>query len=277
MALEFIKESWGDRFPGPQPVSIERRHFPLLKKQPYFLCEKTDGVRHLLVSIADGVFLINRALVQTPVRGVRIPKETLLDGDLVESKNGKFIFVIHDAVRVKGEDIRLGPLDARLDKARGLVKGIIKTAGAPFEIRVKTMIRLEQAREFPSLESFDYETDGVVLTPVKEPIRTGTHETMFKWKPRDRITIDFELRMGNELYIQDRGNPLRMAEMHLGNKRPDLPTGTIVECGYGDLGWFVEKVRTDKTHPNNLRTYERTLVNLREAIKLTELVEAVCK
>ena len=277
MALEFIKESWGDRFPGPQPVSIESRHFPLLKKQPYFLCEKTDGVRHLLVSIADGVFLINRALVQTPVRGVRIPKETLLDGDLVESKNGKFIFVIHDAVRVKGEDIRLGPLDARLDKARGLVKGIIKTAGAPFEIRVKTMIRLEQAREFPSLESFDYETDGVVLTPVKEPIRTGTHETMFKWKPRDRITIDFELRMGNELYIQERGKPIRMAEMHLGNKRPDLATGAIVECGYGDLGWFVEKVRTDKAHPNNLRTYERTIVNLQEAIKLPELIEAVCK
>jgi len=231
MALEFIKESWGDRFPGPQPISIERRHFPLLKKQPYFLCEKTDGVRHLLVSIADGVFLINRALVQTPVRGVRIPKETLLDGDLVESKNGKFIFVIHDAVRVKGEDIRLGPLDARLDKARGLVKGIIKTAGAPFEIRVKTMIRLEQAREFPSLESFDYETDGVVLTPVKEPIRTGTHETMFKWKPRDRITIDFELRMGNELYIQE--NQLEWQRCIWATNVRILRPGRLLSVGMG--------------------------------------------
>jgi hypothetical protein len=35
----------------------------------------------------------------------------------------------------------------------------------------------------------------------------------------------------------------------------------------------VEKVRTDKTHANNRRTYFRTMVNLREDIQVGELTK----
>ena len=266
----FLQEAWGTsspNFPGPQPVSIERRHFPCLQDQPYFVCEKTDGVRHILISTSEGVFLVNRAFEIAPLK-MRIAKDTVLDGELVKLKNGRQAFVVHDAVLVKGEAVRGLPLDARLEKARGVVRAIIKTAAAPCEIRVKTMWRLGDP--IPDLNSFDYETDGLVFTPIQEPIRTGTHETMFKWKPHDRITVDFEIRHGRDLYIQEKGELFREAELHLHNKRPDLPDGTIVECGYGELGWFVEKVRTDKTYPNNRRTFLRTIVNLREAIRLEE-------
>jgi len=268
--LGYIKESWKSdgRFPGPQPVSIERRHFSWLKRQPYFVCEKTDGVRQLLVSTDEGVFLVNRAFNIEPVK-IRVPKDTLLDGELVRTREGKVLFMVHDAVRVKGQCLLNAPLDQRLEAARKAIKGIIKTAQAPFEIRIKTMYRL--GIEKPP-ETFEYETDGLVLTPVNEPIRMGTHETMFKWKPRERITIDFALRNGKELWVQDRGEPYLEAELHLSNCRPDLPDGTIVECGYGNLGFFVEKIRTDKTHANNRRTYFRTMINLREDIKIHELV-----
>ena len=272
--LNFIQESWksdGTRFPGPQPVSIERRHFSLLKRQPYFVCEKTDGVRHLLASTEEGVFLVNRAFVIEPVK-IRVPKDTLLDGELVKTKAGKSLFVVHDAVRVKGETLTSQPLNYRLDAARKVIKGIIKTAQAPFEIRVKTMY-LWGSEQLPPLDSFEYETDGLVLTPINEPIRMGTHETMFKWKPKERITIDFQLRNGCELWVQDRGVPYKEADLHTRNQRTDLPDGTIVECGYGDLGFFVEKVRTDKTHANNRRTYFRTMVNLREDIQVGELTK----
>lgn len=273
--VKFIKASWrlensdlsSPRFPGPQPVSIERRHFPLLKAQPYLVCEKTDGVRHLLASFEDGVFLVNRAFAFEKVN-IRVPKDTLLDGELVTTKSSRHLFMVYDAIRTKGEDMTQKPLTERLEAARKVVKGIIKTANAPFEIRVKTMWPL--GSPVPDLNSFEYETDGLVFTPVNEPIRTGTHETMFKWKPRERITIDFCLKNGEELFVQDKGVPYREAMLHLQNRRPDLRDGTIVECGYGDLGWFVEKIRTDKTHANNRRTYFRTLVNIREGIELEE-------
>lgn len=268
-----MQSAWGtedpSRFPGPQPVSIERRHFPLLKRQPYFVCEKTDGVRHFLLSTEDGlVVLVNRAFHIEPVK-IRIPKDTLLDGELVKTKAGRMLFVVHDAVRIKGTDLRRAPLDQRLDAAKGVCKGIIKTAQAPFEVRVKSMWPL--GTPIPDLNSFDYETDGIVLTPVQEPIRMGTHETMFKWKPRERITIDFLLKNGCELFVQDKGELYKEAELHLSSRRPEFPDGTIVECGYGELGWFVEKTRTDKTYPNNRRTYFRTCINLREAIQLHEM------
>lgn len=266
---EFIARVWHSpdpsRFPGPQPVSIERRHFPLLKKQPYLVCEKTDGTRHFLLNCEAGTFIVNRAFQTEPVK-IRIPKDTLLDGELVKLKNGQTLFVIHDAVIARGEDLMNLSLKLRLDKARAVVKTIIKTATAPFEVRVKTMWEL--GAPIPDLNAFEYETDGLVFTPVDEPIRMGTHETMFKWKPRERITIDFELRNNVELFVQDRGVPYKEAELH--HRSHDLPDGTIVECGYGDLGWFVEKVRTDKTHANNRRTYFRTIVNIRENIQLSE-------
>jgi len=270
----FIQKCWGtsdpSRFPGPQPVSIERRHFPLLTQQPYLVCEKTDGVRYLLASTGDGVFLVNRAFSVTKVQGVRIPKDTLLDGELVKTRAGKMLFMIFDAVWVKGEDLKSLPLDMRLEKARGVIKGIIKTASASFEARVKTMVPL--GSPIQDLNSYDYETDGLVFTPVREPIRSGTHETLFKWKPHERITVDFELKLGTDLYVQDRGIPYKEASLHLQNRRKDLPDGTIVECGYGEVGWFVEKVRADKTYANNRRTYFRTCVNLRERIQLSEFI-----
>jgi len=272
----FVQQVWGStdpaRFPGPQPVSIERRHFPLLKRQPYLVCEKTDGVRHLLLSTEDGlVVLVNRAFSIDTVK-IRIPRDTLLDGELVTSKTGKNLFMVYDAVRIKGEDLRDQPLDVRLEKARAVAKGIIKTAQAPFELRVKTMWALGDT--IPDLNSFEYETDGLVLTPVNEPIRMGTHETMFKWKPHERITVDFQIKNGKELFVQDRGDLFKEASLHMRNERKDLRDGTIVECGYGELGWFVEKIRTDKTHSNNRRTYFRTCINLREAIQLSELASS---
>lgn len=272
---EFIARVWHStdpgRFPGPQPVSIERRHFPLLKKQAYFVCEKTDGTRHFLINCETGTFIVNRAFQTDPVK-IRLPKDTLLDGELVKMKNDRIIFVVHDAVMTRGEDLSNLSLNLRLEKARAVVRTIIKTAQAPFEVRVKTMFDLRDVKSLPSLDAFEYETDGLVFTPVEEPIRMGTHETMFKWKPHDRITVDFELRRGGQLFVQDRGVPYKEAELHGLNAQASLPDGTIVECGYGDLGWFVEKVRTDKTHANNRRTYFRTIVNIRENIQLSEFV-----
>jgi len=215
--------------------------------------------------------LVNRAFAMTPV-STMIPRGTILDGELVELKAGgtRPVFLVYDSVVVKGTDVRRQPLTARLEAARNLLKSVVRSTKDPFEIRVKTMIPLKDfATGLPPLDSFPWVTDGLVFTPVHDPIRMGTHETMFKWKPRDRITIDFLVRNGRELFVQDRGTEYKEAELH----RPQtqqFPDGSILECGYGDLGWTVEKIRTDKTYPNNRRTYFRTLVNLREDIQLAE-------
>ena len=254
----------GPNFPGPQPVSIERRHFPALKRQPYVVCEKTDGVRYLLTcDETKTCALVNRAFEVTHV-ALNLPRGTILDGELVECHDAKKLFVVHDAVLVRGENVTQMPLTERLAKAKSVVRTIVRTAKSPFGLVVKTMTPLEDFNKVPT--EYPYETDGLVFTPVNEPVRTGTHETMFKWKPRDRITIDFLVR-GTDLYIQERGQLIKEVSIHGPHGYPD---DTIIECDYREIGWTPVKVRTDKTYPNNRRTYLRTLVNLRENIKREE-------
>lgn len=263
-------ESW---FPGPQPVSIERRHFSILKRNEYLVCHKMDGTRHLLVSFEiDGtkkVALVNRAFHVTYVT-YTLPRDTVLDGELVRRNDGKDVFLVHDAVMVRGEDLKNLSLIERLDKARACVRSILTKT--PFVTIVKTMVPLT---EIHTLKEEPYETDGLIMTPIHEPVRSGTHETMFKWKPRERITIDFSVQNGEELYIQERGRLIHGAYMTSREKK--YPDGTIVECDYSDLGWRVVKVREDKTYPNNRRTFFRTLVNLREDIQLKEFYDLFAK
>jgi ATP-dependent DNA ligase len=257
-----------DQFPGPQPRSIERRHFELLRSQPYVVCEKTDGVRYILRRDDGPCELVNRAFEVTPV-SLNLPRQTVLDGELVTYRTGRKMFVVHDAMLIKGQDITQCSLTERLNQARQVIRSVILTPKSPFGLTVKNMIPLEKFNELPT--EFPYETDGLVFTPVNEPVRTGTHETMFKWKPHDRITIDFLVR-GRDLYIQERGQLYKETEMHVPHNFPD---DTIVECGYGELGWTPVKARTDKTHPNNRRTYLRTLVNLRENIGYNEFKDVL--
>jgi hypothetical protein len=226
-------------------------------------------VRHLLACFEEAgakkTVLVNRAFKATEHK-YTLPKDTLLDGELVtRMSDKKSVFLVHDAVMIRGEDLRHMPLTERLDKARALCKTILSKT--PFVTQVKEMMPLS---DIEKLGESPFETDGLIFTPVNEPIQTGTHETLFKWKPREHITIDFQVMGGSKLYIQERGRLIQEAELHL-NKEFYLD-GTILECGYGDVGWYVVKMRTDKTYPNNRRTYLRTIVNLREDIKREEFL-----
>jgi hypothetical protein len=244
----------------------------LLKQQPYVVCEKTDGIRYMLVCPPGSkeTHLVNRNFQTKSVVFAGFPKDTILDGELVTTKDKRELFVVHDAVRVKGINLMNEPLSVRLGFAITAIRSIIKSKKDAFELKVKTMVPIENLDILSPLDSFEYETDGIVMTPVNEPVRMGTHETMFKWKPFNRITVDFMIKNGNELWVQDRGIPYMEAHLHLQNQRLDIKDGSIVECGYGELGWFVEKIRTDKDYPNNRRTYYNTCTNLRENIQFNE-------
>jgi len=262
MEKEYIQKSWEtldiDRFPGPQPISIERKHFSILQSKSYVVCEKTDGVRHMLICFEnkDGkkiCALVDRAFNVTYTT-LTVPRDTVLDGELLGNT-----FYVYDAIRIKGEDLRKKNLTERLEKAKAVVKFILRQP--KLQVVVKEMLPLSQMRSITLGE----DTDGLVFTPVDEPVRMGTHETLFKWKPRNRITIDFLVLNGKDLHIQ---GGRKEAELHL-SIRP-YKSGTILECEYGKFGWMPVKERPDKTYPNNRRTFDRTIVNLRENIQLEE-------
>jgi hypothetical protein len=58
---------------------------------------------------------------------------------------------------------------------------------------------------------------------------------------------------------------------------PWFEDGAIVECMYmtweEPMWWKPLKRRRDKTHPNNRRTFYRTIVNIKENIKMKEFLD----
>jgi len=283
-------------FPAPQPISVERRHFGQLNSHPYVVSPKADGERFLMVTLGDRTVLINRAFEETDIK-FKFKKDayqgTVLDVEKITDFKGNTRILVFDAYQVSGEIIKHVSLDERLEKASRLVKGILKTAKDPIKIEMKPVFGREDLVEVVK-KDFGYETDGLIFTPKNEPARVGTHETMFKWKPLEKNTVDFqvvpstrmhdcrqEMIYGYDLYVQEHGKkicearvPQELVEPHW---QPIMDTGKdhclILECEYiqDEVNfWRPIGIRRDKTMPNARRTFQRTLVNIEEDIQWQE-------
>ena len=280
--------STSEYFPGPQPISIERKHFPILKKNTYVVCEKSDGVRHVFIALMyEGVklcVLVNRAfeIVLAPLSVPKVAYQgTIIDGELISTNSKSPTFLVYDAVMVSGVSVTNQNLIERLVAANTVVSGILKIATDPVTLKMKTFFNLGDMEEFQTkyIPSLEYKVDGIVFTPVNEPIRIGTHETLFKWKPREQNTIDFKAKyVGNKwcLYVQEKGVLIFESDLKSHEVPPWITEDCIVECQYmihdEPRWWKPINLRKDKVHPNNRRTFYNTLKNIRENIQLSEFL-----
>lgn len=294
----FIHQAWGTKtpyppyFPGSLPISIERKHFEVLKRNDYKVCEKTDGVRTALVCLmVDSkkiTCIVNRAMEFTPIKMFiksSAYKGTILDAELVSTESGKQRLMVYDSVIVSGENVGQMNFDMRLAKISSFLSGIMKSARDPFEVKIKTFTPLRECKDLIDklkVGDFDHGTDGLIFTPVNEPVRVGTHETLFKWKPLEKNTVDFlvKVRPNGEvaLYVQERGDMIFESIYNPMEKNVGMPVqdGDIVECQYQSQAWprWWKPLlkRTDKKHPNNRRTLRRTMVNIEQNIQLSEFL-----
>lgn len=285
--VNFLHTTWNSSnknyFPGPQPISIERQHFGILKRNEYVVCEKTDGIRHALLAVMYGekkmCVLVDRSQ-EMYLLPLNLPRAmfqgTVIDGELVKTDDG-WHFMVYDCLLVSNKHVGHLDLLKRIEEVSGPIAGIMKLAKDPARVKIKKFWPLEQFHEFAQ-QKFPYKTDGVVFTPVREPVRIGTHETLFKWKPRDDNTIDFQLKWRHDrwgLYVQEKGNLIFESEVFSHQVEDvELKEDTIVECQYihweWPRWWKPISIRTDKVHPNNRRTFYRTLTNISENIELKE-------
>jgi hypothetical protein len=297
--VNFIHHVWRskDYFPGPQPISIERKHFPILKSSEYVVCEKTDGERHMMVALMyEGkpkCVFVNRAFNMFEVK-INLNKKaydgTILDGELYENT-----LMVYDALLVNGNPVGHLILDERLAEAENMMKFIIYMKFDKYRLKMKTFHMMKDFDVFMDeyLPTVQQKIDGLVFTPMNEPVRVGTHETMFKWKPQEKNTVDFLMKreptretpgfkagpLAWRLYVQEKGKLIFESEIPQ-NRIDDEPwfeDGAIVECKYvtweEPMWWKPLKRRTDKTHPNNRRTFYRTIVNIKENIQMKEFLD----
>ena len=186
--IEYIHKQWGskDYFPGPQPISIERKHFPILKSGNYYVCEKTDGERYMMIALMYNgerkCVFVNRAFNMFEV-ALNLNKNayngTILDGELYENT-----LMVYDALIVAGKSVWENPLTTRLEASQKLMKSIIYMKSDKYRIKCKTFHHMKDFGVFMDeyLPTIQQKMDGIVFTPIDDPVRLGTHETMFKWK-----------------------------------------------------------------------------------------------
>lgn len=296
-----VTDMWNTRespyFPGPQPVSIERKHIPILRNNTYRVCAKSDGLRFLFVCVTyrdqPYCFMINRKkdvyLIHMEMDSDAF-KGTVLDGELIQNKKThKYEFLVYDATSVRGDSSIMSlPHSKRMEHALSVVQHIKHTpTTGPFAVKIKAFYPFDQFKMYVEqvVPYIEHNLDGYIFTPEDDPVRSGTHNTMFKWKELYKNTVDFLVVKhyhipGTYIAKVSRGSVLKsLFDLTLViTKGSDVeraihasPDPVVVECQYvAQNTWLPLFVRTDKTNPNSFYTWNKTMLNIHEDIQLSE-------
>lgn len=298
--LKTLCSMWGiaqtERFPGATCISIEREHFVDLQAFKYWVCEKTDGIRYLMMCVVykdlNLITLINRNF-EIFLLGISIPtvlfQGTIFDGELVlNKKTGRVEFLVFDVVCISGRSVRDLPFHQRIALPQEVLRPHPQPLSDAVFISGKAFFPLFLFSDFlKHKEQYSgvYDTDGLIFTPDELPVWNFRHRKMFKWKDASKHTIDFlVLQDGGEallsLNLYDSLNKkMRKAAMLRTPAIGDhvIVPDNIVECKLEKAQWKPFLLRTDKSHPNDLETFRRTLNNIKENIKLEEFSELATK
>ncbi|OAA55563.1 mRNA capping enzyme alpha [Niveomyces insectorum RCEF 264] len=213
-------------FPGAQPVSFARKHIEELRKQDYYVCEKTDGVRYLLYLTEDEEgnevqYLIDRKNDYwfLPPGWLHLPRvedetgfhvKTLVDGELVVDDLGHGVtqptYLVFDCLVLDNKDMTERTLDKRLGYFKEAVykpydalfrKYPEERPFQAFAVQMKDMqysygIEMMFRAVLPNLK---HGNDGLIFTRCNTPYQPGTDPHILKWKPVAENTIDFRIQL----------------------------------------------------------------------------------
>ena len=268
-------------FPGLQVINMDREKLNYFTHWPdrFLLCEKSDGVRYLLIQYKNGIcHLIGRNLeffeifcsekLPPPYDGIKLYNdwsiEFFLDGELVlddvdeqnddkskfikiNGENKKINFLIFDAVVIKGYNIGFLPFKKRLEEFSKVfteeyeVSKYIKNTGKSFLEKYKTDIQnsnflnisklkkdiksiiqgtkttsnannkiitlyLKDYYTFDQIQKINelikllpHHNDGLIINVDDYPYYSGQSCEIFKWKPLEMNTIDFEIEYSDQI------------------------------------------------------------------------------
>ena len=172
---------------------------------------------------------------------------------------------------------------------------------------------IEKFMEKYKMNANNNKIDGIILIPINYPIIYGRNVKLYKWKKDHTIDFLCKYGKYDtvELYVQNVHQSVNNAQnanqnlnvtndlikiqeiddfkkfKHIFNTDIKFKNifdkieyekngyKKIVECfyEYESKLWIPKMERTDKTIPNNIKTYERTLISVNENISLSNIVE----
>ncbi|KAI3599973.1 mrna guanylyltransferase [Moniliophthora roreri] len=225
------------RFPGAQPVSFGMKDLLRLESQDFWVCEKSDGIRVLLLvhtnlSTAEQcVYIIDRHNTYRILEGLFFPhhenpinplRSTIVDGELVVdtdpiTQRETLRFLVFDCLVVDNQNVMNRPLDKRYGRLTEwfykpyskMIKDhphMLNTQ--PFEIKVKLIQAAYHAEQIFNVDipKLQHGNDGLIYTCVNAPYSPGTDQNM-QWKPPTENSIDFKLVLRFPPLVSDPNKP----------------------------------------------------------------------
>jgi hypothetical protein len=270
------------KLPGPQPVGLSVLNIDAVKYNDYYVCEKTDGERAILLICGNFVCYFDRKFDMTviergddEIRG----SVTILDCERL----GK-TFIPFDAIEIKGSNISQLTYPERLKKLDEFLTNtylwIVKKTIVPVK-NIRTITDKITRKDGKYLYD-DREIDGLIFTPGKQPYMPKI--PIYKFKFPELHTIDFYVEVSNTgISFQVSGDksqlvPFAKTEfVEPGEKARRVYekfNGKIVECAgsEGGVEWIPIRIRRDKSTPNYVGVAEDTVKLLRENMGLEKLL-----
>ena len=285
-----------DYFPGPQPVTIEKKNLNQLKNE-YIVCEKSDGERAILLLININnkpmCFMINRNN-DFYFLDLSFKKEvyegSIFDGELIKTKGpeGTWNYLIHDCMVYNGISFVEKSHKLRYGSVIDLITKRYQNKSESDCVNIKTKIfynfgpGIEKTWEHIQ-KTTENKIDGLIFTPINGPIKFGRDNTLFKWK--ENHTIDFLVKIVNKkinLYYYKKvltiyksfisKEPNYKTIVDFVDENTDLTKGVIIEFKIINGDYFIPyRIRSDKNKPNGEITVNNTLKNIEESIKIEEI------
>lgn len=216
----------GSNFPGAQPVNMCKRTVADVQRNSYYVAEKTDGVRYLMISVlgsagatcvlvdrSENVFKVDGGAFLAEVLGTG----TVLDGELVHNRSmKKAIFMAFDILQYKE---RILMPQNFIERLRDLRTGVMQTyaqhihgEGASLEPHLMLVMKSFKPRRkimdlfrhvstegrervFMEDKTRHHKTDGVIFQP-NAPYTMGTDTKLLKWKWIDLASVDLKVYPG---------------------------------------------------------------------------------
>ncbi|KAI1822932.1 mRNA capping enzyme [Xylaria intraflava] len=209
-------------FPGAQPVSFSRKHLDELKREDYYVCEKSDGMRYLLYMTEDedgqevhyfidrknDYWFIDRGNLHFPLTADRMKfhTATILDGEFVmdtlsdgrkEPRYLVFDCLVLDSQVLMNRELgkRLGYFQEQVLKPyqRLMNEYPSERQYQPFFVDQKAM-QLAYGIEMmfkDVIRNLKHGNDGLIFTCLKSEYKPGTDPHILKWKDAEENTVDF--------------------------------------------------------------------------------------
>lgn len=192
-----FKEIGLRKFPGPLPRTILKSDLKHLtdKHEEFFVTEKADGERFLIVYFKNNVYLMNRKTNIFHLFSIEgSHKFFVLDSEFVNKNE----FVVYDCY-----DSGVLSLGKRLIEAKKHTNFLNNQKAFKFTRKKFYPYTNDNVMKLLEKNAHNYEIDGLIFINKTKPYTQGSNKgSIYKWKFNELNTIDFYIEKTNKKHVE---------------------------------------------------------------------------